>query len=182
MPQTTSITPSLDGRVWLKSIRHPMLNRAVNIGDVEGGGRGARAGVHPVQGRSAPIVVSDVRASQQFTITLRTATLEEARDLDLVIASGNSFFIHVPAGSQVPGGYVTIGDTGLDRFGPVSTRRRWPLPCTVAAAPAPGVVGTTLTWGTVQALYGSWEQLLASNPTWLDLLATVGSPDDLVVL
>lgn len=179
---SASITPSLEGRVWLKSIRHPFLNRPVSVGGVTGDTRSSKGGLLQVQGRSAPIAVTDVRASQQFTVTLRTATLIEARDMDLTLASGDTFYLQVPAGSQIPGGYVAIDTTGLERFGPVSTRRRWPLPCTVVTPPGPGVVGTTLTWGGVFNLYGSWAALDASNPTWRDLLATVGSPDDLVVL
>jgi hypothetical protein len=179
---TGSITPSLGGRVWLKSIRHPFLNRPVSVGGVTGDTRSSKGALLQIQGRSAPIAVTDVRGSQHFQITLRTATLVEARDMDLTLASGDTFYLQVPAGSQIPGGYVAIDTTGLERFGPVSTRRRWPLACTVVVPPGPGVVGTTLTWGGVFNLYGSWAALDASNPTWRDLLATVGSPDDLVVL
>jgi hypothetical protein len=182
MPTTASITPSLDGRVWLKSIKHPFLNRPVNVGDVDADTRAARGAVYEVQGRSVPIAVTDVRASPAFTITLRTATLEEARDLDLILASGNVFFIQPPAGSQVPGGYVTIGSTAMPRFGPVSTRRLWTLPCRVVAAPGPGVVGGTMTYGALINLYGSYQNVLAANSTYADLLELMASPDDLVVL
>ncbi|GAB3224105.1 hypothetical protein GCM10027447_12370 [Glycomyces halotolerans] len=179
---TGSITPDLAGRVWLKSIRHPFLNRAVNVGWVDGDSSAAGGSVYEVQGRSVPVAVTDVSKSSAFTLTLRTATLEEARDLDLIIRSGDVFFVHVPAGSQIPGGHVRIDDRAMRRLGPVSTRRRWPLPCRVVAAPGPGVVGGTMTYGALLNLYGGYDNVLAANPTYADLLDLMASPEDLVVL
>lgn len=180
-----SITPSLNGRVWFKSIRYPFLNRPVSLLDrQETIGRGARDGVHDVTGRSTPVAVTDVRMSQAFELTLRVNTLAEARDMDLILASGDIFFVHVPAGSIVPGGYVWIDTSSQQRMFRASATapHTFTLPCRIVAPPAPGIVGTTLVWQTVFDLYGDWNALLAANPTWADLLATVGSPDDLVVI
>ncbi|MGH3658896.1 MAG: hypothetical protein ACRDUA_19760, partial [Micromonosporaceae bacterium] len=55
--QTASITPSLGEQVWLKSIRHPFLNRAVTVTNFGDPTRDARAGVFPVKGRSVPVSV-----------------------------------------------------------------------------------------------------------------------------
>lgn len=182
MPETASITPDLAGRTWLKSIKHPFLNRAVNVGDVNGDTRASKGALHEAQGRSVPVAVTDVRASQAFTITLRTSTLVEARDMDLTLASGGVFFLQPPAGSQIPGGYVHIATSGMDRFGPVATRRRWPLPCRVVAAPGPGVVGGTMTYGALINLYGGYQNVLNANPAYADLLDLMATPDDLVVI
>lgn len=182
MPETASITPSLDGRVWLKSIRHPFLNRPVSVGGVGGDQTADRTSLYTAQGRSAPVAVIDVRSTATFMLTLRTASLEEARDLDLTVRSGDVFFVQPPAGSQIPGGYVVIDTSGFERFGPVSTRRRFPLPCTVVAAPAPGVVGGTMTYGALINLYGAYQNVLNANPTYAALLDLMASPDDLVVL
>ncbi|THV26012.1 hypothetical protein [Glycomyces paridis] len=179
--EDATITPVVT-RVWLCNIRYPLLNRTVSVGDVSSDSRAARGGTFEIKGRSVPVVVSDLRSSPSFTLTLRTGTLAEARDLDLSLAVGNEFYLQVPPDGQVPGGYVAIGNTTMNRFGSVSTRRRWDLPCRIAAAPAPEVLPATLTWATVLATYGSWQAVLAANPTWADLLATVGSPEDLVVL
>lgn len=179
-----SITPVSGGQVWLKSIRWPFLNRPVSVVGVSTIGRGSRAGVFEVRGRSMPVVVHDIRKSRAFSLQILTDTDEQARDMDLVLAAGGTMFVHVPAASTVPGGYVSVGDTSQDPAaeGGGSPEQVFTLPCRVEAPPSPDVVGTTMTWGTVFALYGSWGALLASNPTWGDLLATVGSPDDLVVL
>lgn len=188
---TTTITPSLDGKIWLKSIKYPFLNRWIEVlawGDIS---RAARTGVFPVKGRSNPIAVTDLRSSQQFELTIATRNrsdpsfnaMTEARDLDLIFASGGTMFVHVPAGSPVPGGYVAIGDVARkDISFNQNVHKRFTLPCTVVAKPAPEIVGTTMTWRTVERLYGSYTQLLASNPSWVELLALVGSADDLVNL
>src|SRR5690606_8808625 len=134
------------GKVWLKSIRYPFLNRSVTVADVAGDTLGESGAVYDIQGRSMPVAVTSVRSSEAFTLTVRTAELAEARDMGLILKSGAVFFIHVPAGSQIPGGYAHIGKAARSRFGPVSTRRLWPLPCRVVAPPGPGVVGGTMTY------------------------------------
>lgn len=189
--ESDSITPSLAGQVWLKSIRFPFLNRPVRVLNWAGIGRASRTGVFDVKGRSLPISVHDLRGSPQFELTIVTDDLsnpvvdglEQARDLDLMLAASGTLLIHSPPELPVPGGYVTVGNTEQDRIVRHGTSPFvFTLPCTVEAPPGPDVVGTTMTWGTVFNLYGSWGALLAANPTWGDLLATVGSEDDLVVL
>ena len=181
-----SITPSLDGKAWLKSIRHPFLNRPIHR-TLAGGGqsisRAARGAVFDVQGRSTPVAVTDVRSSREFTLTVQVPDEAAARDMDLTLASGDVFFLQIPPdlAPHMTGGYVRIGESTQHREAD-TIRWRFTIPCTVVAPPGPGVVGTTMTWGGVFRLYGSWDALVASNPTWGDLLATVGSPDDLVVL
>lgn len=186
-----SLTPSLAGEVWLKSIKYNFLNRVVDCPDYDTITRAFRGGIFQVQGRSTPIAVSDLQQSQQFTLNVMTYTLEDARNFDLTIAASPLFFLHVPAEnpvgcearvSAVPGGYIKILDTTQQRIFRGSQKYLWTLPCVVVAKPDPQVVGTTLTWGTVLNRYGSWEQLIASNPTWMELFQQVGSPDDLVVL
>lgn len=185
--ETNSITPSLAGEVWLKSIQYPFLNRAlprVLLRDPSIGRR-SRSDEFPASGRSVGVATTDLRLGQQFTVSVMVedSPLQWARDMDLILASGELFFIHTPSGWPGPGGYVVIGESEqLPITGAVDSPQEFTLPCTVIAPPSPLVVGTTLTWGTVERLYGSWEALLAANSTWIDLLDTVGSPEDLVVL
>jgi hypothetical protein len=184
---TTSITASLAGRVWLKSPRYPFLNRPLfrildRGGDLRRPDRGALV---EIAGRSAPTSLGERAGSRRFSIAVQVADEAEAAALDLVLAvagAGQTMFIHVPADKpQVPGGYVHIHTTEQAR---ANDRERWvfTLPCTVANPPPPQIVGSTLTWGTVERLYGSWTALLAAHPTWASLLATVGDPDDLVAI
>lgn len=185
--ETDSITPSLGGEVWLKSIQYPFLNRELPrvLRRDPSIGRRSRSQEFPATGRSVGVATTDLRLGQQFTLSVLVETdpLMWSRDMDLILASGELFFIHIPAGSPIPGGYVVIGDSNEQLLtGGAESPQEFTLPCTVIAPPGPLVVGTTLTWGTVERLYGSWEALVASNATWIDLLDTVGSPEDLVVL
>ena len=194
--QTASITPSLNDTVWLKSIQYPFLNRPIEVVNWSDVTRVARNGVFPISGRSVPVGVTDLRLSQQFTLDIITRTFEAQRDMDLILATGSPMFIHVPytpltsecreftTNSHVPGGYVVIGDTVDARRSATALHKErfFTLPCTVVAAPEADVIGTTMTWGAVLNLYGSWEQLIASNPTWPPLLEDISTPDDMVVL
>lgn len=182
--ETANITPDLGGQVWLKCPRFPFLNRPITVTGVSPIGRVSRGMAGEVTGRSMPVGTVDIRGSRAFTLTVFTDTNELAGDMDLILATGEIMFVHVPTGSTVPGGYVMIGDTaqapGAEGGG--SPEQTFELPCRVVVAPGADVVGTTMVWGTVFALYGSWGALIASNPSWSPLLATVGSAEDVVVL
>lgn len=182
MPQTATITPALT-QVWLKNIQYPSLNQPLTVVDFSDITRTSGTALHRVAGRSTPVAVTDQRSSPSFELEILTITAEAERNLDLSLTTGGTWLVHVPAGSPVPGGYVSVGDTTIGRRSNRSARRRRHLlPCTVVAAPGPGIVGTTMTWRTVERLYGSWTNLTNANPTWRDLLAGVGSPDDVVVI
>lgn len=185
---TDDITPTLDS-VWLKSISHPLLNRPVSVENWSEITRPSRSTVHQVVGRSTPVATSELRGSRQFTLTL-IADLDEDADtgeagmLDLVLAAGGGvWFIHVPAAWPIPGGYVALGDVSIDRVVPHGkVPHRITLPCTVVTPPAPQITGTLLTAAGLFRLYGSANALFAANPTGRELLATIGDPEDLVVI
>lgn len=179
--ETASITPSLGGRVWIKSIARPFLNRPVTVVDFSDVTRDPRSGVFGVVGRSAPVAVNDVRGSQQFELTVLTETLADARDFDLALSSGDTLFVHVPAAEMVPGGYVTVGSTRAARTARRSVRRVFTLPCMVVAAPAPELVGVTYTWQGVTNDYATWADVVAANATWADLVEHVGGAEDVIV-
>lgn len=177
------LTPVLTS-IWLKSIRYPLLNRAVTVTDWSSVARGGRGVAHDVVGRSTPVATTELHRAPSFELELMTSTALAAEVLDLVLAVGGVLFVHTPAGCTVPGGYVLVGDTARERRtrSAVSPRRYTSLPCQVVTPPAPQVTGHLLTWSTVERLYGSWEAVAAAHETWRELLATVGSPDDLVVI
>lgn len=185
-----SITPNLMGQYWLKVPELPFLNREINCVIASNVERPSRTGIFDIKGRSLPVAVSDLKGSQQFSIAITTQTLEEARDMDLILATGKTILIHVPQEDvsgcgpvkAVPGGYVQVGTTTQRRAVPGSRIYQFTLPCVVVAPPGPDVIPTTLIWGTVFNMFGDWNALIAANPTWNDLLATVGSPEDPVVL
>jgi hypothetical protein len=179
--QTASITPSLGGMVWFKSLARPFLNRAAIVKDFSEITRPARAGVFEVVGRSLPVAVSDVRGSRRWNLEVLTQTAAEAADFDLLLASGDPLFIQPPADSDVPGGYVTVGDTSQSRPARKAVRRIFSLPCTEVVPPGPAVVGATVTWQAIINGFATWADVLAAFPTWADVLEYVADPEDVIV-
>lgn len=177
---TATITPTLGG-VWIKSVAQPFLNRQIIVHDYSDVTRPSRSGLFDVEGRSMPVAVNQVRGSRRWTLEVLTQTALEAKDFDLVLASGDQLFIHVPADCDVPGGYVTVGDTSARRTARRSVRRIFDLPCVEGAAPGPDVLGATINWQTVLNGYSTWADVLAANATWAQLLDRVGSPQDVIV-
>lgn len=178
--QTSSITPTLT-KVWLKSIARPWLNREVTVVEFSEVERAARTGVFPIVGRSFPVAVSDVRSGRSYTLEVLTETAANERDLDLFLASGDPAFVHVPAGSMVPGGYYTIGDTSARRLGRTSVKRVFALPLREIAAPGPDVVGSTSTWQTIVTGFATWQDVINAFPTWEDVLEHVADPSEVIV-
>jgi len=189
--ETGSITPDLGGEVWIKSIKYPATNRAVRLVDRgEDVGRGSRSTVHAIVGRSVGVATHDRRVGRRWTLHVMTAGpdhAEQAGELDIILAAGGDFFIHVPAAlvGAVPGGYVAIDselvESRLYRGDP-DAPRVFSIPCTSVAPPRPTVTGTLLTGATVLRLYGSGGALISAHPTGRSLLATMLDPDDLVVV
>lgn len=182
--EADSITPSLEGQIWLKSIRWTFLNRPVTVTDFGDISRASREGLFDVVGRSVPVATSDVRGSRTFTLEIMTATADDALAMDLMLAAGGVLFVHTPPGCVVPGGHVAVGSTVQQRRtrSGRSPRRYFQLPCTVVAPPGPDVTGGTMTYAALLNLYGGYDNLLAANPSYADLLELMADPEDLVVL
>src|SRR5690606_18608146 len=142
--------------------------------------RHARGGVFDVVGRSLPVAVSDVRGSRQWTLRVLTDTAEQAAAVDLILASGDPIFLHMPPGMPMGSGtYAVIGDTTETNLDGVV--RLFTLPLTETAAPAADVVGATSTWQTVVSNYATWADVVAAHATWAELLELIGDPSEVVV-
>lgn len=177
---TVSVTQDLTA-VWVKVVARPFLNRAVVVADRGPIERPARGGVFPVVGRSFPVAVSDVRGSKQYTLQVLTQTPAEQRDLDLLLASGEPIFVHVPAvNTRIPTGYFVVGDTAETPTLRLSQRRLFELPLIEIAAPGPDVIGASITWQGVLNAYTTWQDLLNAHTTWNSVLELIGSPTDVI--
>jgi hypothetical protein len=181
---TASITVNLNGVAWLKSLRYPANNRPITVVDWSDVSRPDRSAAHPVVGRSTPVGTGDLHLSPQFTLEVLAESAAQAGELDVIVAAGGTWLIHTPAGCPFPGGYVRIGQVDQTRRtrSARSDRRYFTLPCTVVTPPAPQVVGSTLVAQTLFRLYGDATALYAAHSTGRSLLATIGSPNDQVVL
>jgi hypothetical protein len=177
---TQTITPSQSG-VWFKSITRPFLNREVDVVDHTDITRPARNGVFEVMGRSYPVGVTDVRSSRRWSVQVKTQTVDDADALELVFASGDPLFIQTDGQYDIPAGYVVVGDVTRSRYGHISNKRTFTLPMTEVAPPGPDVVGSTSTWETLMAEYGTHAAVLAAFGTWADVLEHVADPSVVIV-
>lgn len=182
LQQTFTVNATQDlTDVWVKVVARPFLNRIVTVLDFSDVQRSARAGVFDVVGRSFPVAVSDVRGSKRFELEVLTETAVEARDFDLLLASGDPVLVHVPSASLVPDGYFTVGDSAERKFDrTASPRRVFACGLTAVAAPGPDVFGSAGTWQTVLNTYTTWQDVLNAHTTWNSVLELIGSPTDVI--
>lgn len=180
--QEGSITPTLTS-TWLKSISRPFLNQPVQVvyGPSVTITRPARVGIFDIVGRSYPIAVSDIRSSRRWTLLLRTETAATARDLDLILASGDVLYLQAPPACDMVTGYIAVDDASREHHPLRPNRVTWTLPVTEVAAPGPDVIGTAVTWASVLAAFETWADVIAAAATWADVLTLVGSPDEVIV-
>lgn len=183
--EISSITPVIDG-VWLKDITKPFLNRELGcIPNQSPITRRARNGIFPIVGRTFPVAVTDIRLARELEIEVITQTTTEWEELDLIMATGDIFFIQTPPGDPLPTMYVAVNDTSMRR--PLRSRRcgnDWrvfTLPLVEVAAPTSDVVGSLGTWQTVINTYATWADVLAAHSTWASLLTLIGSTDEIIV-
>lgn len=178
-----SITQDLDA-IWLKVPAAPFLNRTITVteaGDIK---RAARSSEFDIIARNNPVIVSDIRSSISFDLKIRTFTPEQEEDLELLFATGEIVFVHLPYGEKcMRGGYYAAGDIV---WGPPSSRaapeRIFTVPLRGTDAPGPDVVGSSYTWTAVVNDYATWSAVLAANATWNVLLSRTASPSDTIVV
>lgn len=186
---TDSITVDLDGEVWLKSVKYPLLNQVVQVADYGDIAMPNRSGAFAISGRSLPVGVSDLHGGRDHPLVVTTETLAQESKLDLSIRAGGVWFVHVPTepplsrqgNALLPGSmHVQIDTARVTRLGGVSDVQHHLLPLTEVATPAPEIIGTTLLWDTVRRLYGTWTAVWAAHATWRSLWDTIGDPSDVV--
>lgn len=177
---TVTITPDMPV-VWLKNPRRPNLNTKIVVTDFSSVTRPARSGVFDVIGRTNPIAVTDVRGSRRYTLSVTTADLAAAEDLDARLAQGDPVLVHTPPEAPFPGGYYVVGDVDFDRHSKRTLRRFVTLPLTGVAAPAGTVYSITATCADILAAYPTIAALLAAEPTCADVLDYVAPPGNVIV-
>lgn len=160
---------SVADQVWLKFITQPALNQRLDYmgrGEIA---RKSRTSVYDVQGRSDPVVVSDVHSSRQVTIKCKAETPDIAAALDHALSQGLPCYLQVPAEINTPSMYAVIGDYQYDAPALKSQRNVFSIPLTEVAPPPATVVSPGMTWLDLLDTYPTWEALMAAVPTWLDI-------------
>lgn len=181
--QSATITPPMS-QVWIKNVARPFLNRAVTVVNWGPVGRPSRGGTFAVVGRTMPVAVTDVRGSRTYELELMFPDPDGAEDFDTVLAAGDPVLVHVPGGDDclLPRSmYAVVGDYEIDRKMPRSPRRYFTLPLTEVAAPAPEIVGATVTWQSIVNAFATWSDLLDTEATWHDVAERIGEADEVIV-
>lgn len=177
---TDTITMDVD-RFWLKSIQRSFLNLAPLVVGYEEPDRDGRGDASLIAGRTLPIAQVEVMTGRSWPIELKTRSLQDARTLEYLLASGDVLFLQVPTGCPIPGGYYRALGTGARRESPRSDNRVRSVALSECAAPGPDVVTASVTWESVLAAFATWEDVMAVYPTWEDLLTLVGDPSEVIV-
>ncbi|WP_106539963.1 hypothetical protein [Haloactinopolyspora alba] len=178
-----SITPTIDGP-WLKSVTRPFLNRPIRIATAGEVAQPARGGVFDVVGRSLPVAVTDLRGSRSYNLSVYRDSIQDAREFDFILAAGDVMLLQIPPDypePDVPTGYFFIGDTSKHRVGVHSGLRRFVLPLTEVAPPAPQIVANTMTWNGLIEEFGSWADVVASFDSWADVLDYIATPAAVII-
>jgi hypothetical protein len=175
---SSPVTLASNGRTWLRHPGRPILNRAVVVHSRDDATRPATGrGVFPVIGRSRPIVVSQVRGSEDGTVRLLTTTAQQRTDLYALLADGSSLLLTAPPGRGWGSQYISVGDVSESRPNRIDTDeyRIISLPYTVVDRPAgPTSGGTDDTFAAVLAHYATFADVLAGETDFADLAAGVG--------
>lgn len=176
------ITQDLTG-IWLKVPAAPFLNRKVTVTEVTEISRPAVRAEFPIIGKDNPVVVTGRRQSARFGAKIRTFSFAEESDLELLLATGETLFFHLPAGETcMRGGYYDAGDIAwVQPASRAKDDRIFTIPLVTVDAPGPDVVGSSYTWNAVVADYATWNDLVAANASWNALLQHTASPSDTIV-
>ncbi|MFE5159148.1 hypothetical protein ACFRNT_11550 [Streptomyces sp. NPDC056697] len=174
---------TLSGEVtdaWLTDVSLPARSVAATVGvPLPDWQRSARQGSYSVKGRPRPVVISDVRASRQGTLTLVTESEEERDALWWVLETGNTLLIKWPLGFTEPDMYVQVADVTEAHITAVAEHsdRQWTLALTEVDRPIGGIIGSPdRTWQTVKSAGSDWTSAIGAATTWLDVwTGVVGS-------
>lgn len=141
-------------------------------------GSATRGGVYQIAGGGA--VAQDGGAdTTTATITVRTQDAGEARGLEGLLATARTILIQHGGEPEIQPGWWFVssweqsnpaGKT-FDVFG----KRDYQLTLQATQRPAGvGVQFTGTTWGALIASHGTWEDVQATYPTWLDVILGEG--------
>jgi hypothetical protein len=159
---------SVADSVWLKFITAPALNRQLEFMGRSDITRPSRTAVYNVQNRPDPVVVSDVHASRQFTIKVKTETAADTDALDHALSQGLPCYLQVPQPINCPSVYAVVGDYSFEPPTLKSHRNVWTIPLTEVSPPPPSIVSPQATWQELINLYPTWQDVMAAVPLWMN--------------
>lgn len=167
----TVTLPATNPGVWLKFIVQPALNQQVALIDWSEISRPSRVSLYDVVGRTDPVAVTDVHSSRRITVTLRTATNDEAQRLDDALSQGRPLFLHVPDPLALPSMYAVAGDYSASRPSKLTSVRFWQVALIEVAPPPASAVAPATTWQNILDSYTTWQDVIDAFDTWQDVVS-----------
>jgi hypothetical protein len=176
---SVTVTPALT-QPWVKNPVRPYLNRAVVPIVIDPGVRKARTATFDVIARTLPVAVTDVFGGRTTALTVRTTTRQVTDDLENCWLTGETMFVHGPAGSRTPTGYFVFGDITRSPVSAISAVRYLNTALTEVAAPSPLLAAALSSYQTVLSTYATYQALATAKATYQAVLQLVGSPADVI--
>lgn len=178
--ETGSVTPTVL-RFRIKNPTRPALNMYIEPLDMTDVTRPSRAGIFDVQGRTLPVIISDVQGSRRFSLDIDVAGYSNRDAVDQKLASGDPMYLETPAGSQsLPRMYFTAGDVSYKEDAKLMGTFTFTIPMTECAAPAATIAGQTYTYADVTANYATYAAVLAGVSSYQGLLDKISTSDVVV--
>ncbi|WP_328967957.1 hypothetical protein [Streptomyces sp. NBC_00239] len=172
-----TLTDVADTEIVLKDPGLPARQTRAVVEGLPSWQRSARQGVHPVRGRSRPVVITDVRVSRTGSMTLVTETQQEIDAMWWLLDTGATLLVQWPRTWGERDVYVQVGDVTEERLARIAdyADRRWSLALTEVDRPIGGTAGSAdRTWSDVAAEHLDWLSVMQVAATWTDVY--VGAP------
>lgn len=133
----------------------------------------AQRNVIPIQGSSTPVVVVNGRRSaDSWTLGLNCPTLEDRDSVRALLDDQTPILVraHSPA-CDVPDGWYSVGDYAATRPAPIAANEYHRVTLPMQPVREPVVVFGNAGWDYADvALVGTYADVLATYPTYLDLV------------
>lgn len=157
---------------WLKAPTTPALNSPVKINQIPTLTRRMPQGVFDIARRRDPIVVSDIRHLSEGTITFAVEDTSAMVALDALLNDSETLLLQTPETDGWGCRYIAVGDIAENRVITKASEdaRYFDCPFIEVTSPVGDVVGGSITWADVLALYATWDDVLAANTSWTELL------------
>lgn len=171
--ETVTLDPGDRNYVWLKDPAQPQLNLRVMVKTAPAWKQPIEQQQFRVRGRTAPVVISDVRASREGDLVAWTQSDTEREALRFLLASGNVLLWQSAPGMGESDVYVSVAEVAFPRVSDYAPEplREWTLPLTEVDMPTGGLAGSA-TWTVQDVLVenATVASLLDRYATVLDLL------------
>ncbi|MGW7327474.1 hypothetical protein ACWGIU_02365 [Streptomyces sp. NPDC054840] len=149
---------------WLKDPGRPDRNMRVMMAEPPSWSRPIAQAEYRVRRRRNSVVLSDVRAGLEGTLTVFTQTDDEREALHRLLDSGSVLLWQAAPGHGVDDMYIAVGAAAEGRQGMATdTWRTWQLP--VKQVDMPVTVGVASSSGR------TWQDILTENATWAEVLS-----------